>query len=129
MASVTTSNGATAPHLLSVHSEAGALAARDNPRLTAPKANNLQAEFTYYKDPGDGSPVPDNVVGRPETFNLPGEKLMMPVYDIRGKEDDYSLDKTGFQVFKHESQEKEFLDMSRIQNIYYPEIEHILKTV
>lgn len=127
MASVTTSHGATAPHLLSTLSETGVLAAGENSGLTAPKPNNLQAEFVYYKDPGDGSPVPETVIGKPETFNLPAEKLMMPVYDIRGKEDEYSLDKTGFQIFKHESQEKEFLDTSRIQNIYYPEIEYILK--
>ena len=128
MASIAIEPGTTAPHLLSSSRDPGVLAGLEDSVLISSEPNNLKAEFFYYKDPGDGSPVPANIVSKPETFEQPSEIATLPVYDIRGNEEQYNLDKTGFQVFKHESKEKEFLDTSQIENTYYPEIEEILKT-
>ena len=52
----------------------------------------------------------------------------MVVHDIRGQEDKYRLDTTGFQIYNHISQETAFEDDAEIKKIYYPEIEHILKS-
>jgi len=37
------------------------------------------------------------------------------------------LDKTGFQIVKHASAEKDFLDDDQIKKVYYPEVEELLK--
>jgi hypothetical protein len=83
--------------------------------------------FNYYKDNEDGSPPHPSYVGRPETYYRPTVPLKATVHDIRGSEDNYTLDTTGFQVVKHESKEKDFADDEHIKSVYYPEIEDILK--
>lgn len=88
----------------------------------------MVAEFNYYKDPGDGSPPAPSYVGKPETYERPSETRSMVVHDIRGEEDKYTLDKTGFQIYKHVSQETAFQDDEEIKRIYYPEVEDILKS-
>lgn len=52
----------------------------------------------------------------------------MVVHDIRGEEDKYSLDGTGFQVYRHVSRETAFEDEGEIKERYYPEVEEILKS-
>jgi len=49
------------------------------------------------------------------------------VRDIRGEQDNYTLDKNGFQIFIQESVEKDFLDDEQIKAQYYPETEQLLK--
>ena len=57
----------------------------------------------------------------------PSETLDVTVHDIRGHEDQYSLDKNGFQVYSHVSVEKDFVDEDQIKAQYYPETEQLLK--
>lgn len=87
----------------------------------------LHAAFNYYLAPADGSPPPPNYVDKPETYDRPVDTLVLPVRDIRGDEDKYTLDTTGFQVIKHASAERDFLDEEQIKKVYYPEVEAILK--
>lgn len=47
--------------------------------------------------------------------------------DISGEESKYTLDSHGFQIYRHESKEKEFVDDEKIKAEYYPEVEHLLK--
>ncbi|KAK3377441.1 amino acid permease-domain-containing protein [Podospora didyma] len=49
------------------------------------------------------------------------------VTDISGNEDKYNLDSHGFQIYRHESKEKEFIDTDKIKREYYPETEQLLK--
>jgi len=49
------------------------------------------------------------------------------VHDISGNEDKYTLDSHGFQIYKHASHEKDFLDDEKIKAEYYPETEQLLK--
>ena len=49
------------------------------------------------------------------------------VHDISGEEDRYALDSHGFQIYRHESQEKEFNDDDKIKAEYWPETEQLLK--
>ena len=51
----------------------------------------------------------------------------MTVHDIAGDEDKYTLDSHGFQIYNHESKEKDFLDDEKIKAEYYPETEQLLK--
>ena len=59
--------------------------------------------------------------------NLASESHPAVIHDVRGKEDTVGLDKTGFQFVKHTSEEKEFNDEERIKNVYYKEVEELLK--
>jgi hypothetical protein len=51
------------------------------------------------------------------------------VKDISGDEDKYTLDSHGFQIVRHESAEKTFLDDDEIKRSYYAETEQLLKDV
>lgn len=66
-------------------------------------------------------------MNNPSSYDRPVHAVNVTVHDIRGSEDQYTLDTTGFQVVKHVSQEKDFLDEERIKSIYYKETEELLK--
>ncbi|KAL9086250.1 MAG: hypothetical protein Q9159_004256 [Coniocarpon cinnabarinum] len=91
------------------------------------KPHNVSTTLNYYRDPGDGSSPEPTYVGRPETYERPTEPLDVTVNDVRGHEQDYTLDKTGFQFFKHASVEQAFEDDDHIKCVYYPEVEQLLK--
>ncbi|KAL1862048.1 hypothetical protein Plec18170_000872 [Paecilomyces lecythidis] len=98
------------------------------PVTSSDKPHHVQTILNYYKDPGDGSPPSPTYVGKPETYNnKPVEATPVTVTDISGHELDYTLDKNGFQIYYHESKEKEFLDDEKIKSEYYPETEQLLK--
>lgn len=126
MATTTTAPSATAPHLLS-SPQAGQPA---TPITTSAKAKqtprDVTSQFNYYQD--DGQPPAPTYVNKPETYYRPPEVQTHVIHDIRGTEDQYTLDKTGFQIFRHTSQEKDFVDDEKIKRDYYPEVEHVLKT-
>jgi hypothetical protein len=102
-------------------------AVNSNPKKISYKPRDVTTIFNYFKDNEDGSPPHPSYVGKPETYYRPTAPLQTTVHDIRGSEDKYTLDTTGFQVVKHESDEKDFADDQHIKSIYYPEIEDILK--
>ncbi|KAH8816982.1 hypothetical protein F5884DRAFT_241444 [Xylogone sp. PMI_703] len=110
-----------APHEQSVHTIASS---RQAPTYTP---RNVTTTFNYFLPNADGSPPAPSYVGRPETYYRPADPHVTTVHDIRGSEDKYSLDTTGFQIVKHESQEKDFLDDEKIKDVYYKEVEDILK--
>jgi hypothetical protein len=95
--------------------------------FTTFKRHDVNTTLNYYKDPGDGSEPHPSYVGRPETYERPTETLEVTVHDIRTQENQYSLDRNGFQIYRHESAEKDFLDEERIKALYYPETEQLLK--
>ena len=124
MASTIAAPTTTTPHLLSNASPIQAAQSE----LQSPRSHDVIADFNYYKDPGDGSPPAPSFVGRPETYERPAETRAMLVRNIRREEDRYSLDGTGFQVYKHVSRETAFVDDEKIKREYYPEVEEILKS-
>ena len=89
--------------------------------------HHVQTTLNYYKDPGDGSEPAPSYVGKPETYERPSEALNVVVNNVRGREQDYSLDKQGFQFYKHVSTERDFEDDDQIKRVYYPETEQLLK--
>ncbi|KAI9652809.1 MAG: hypothetical protein M1821_007807 [Bathelium mastoideum] len=91
------------------------------------KKHDVATQLFYYKDPGDGTPPAPSYVGKPETYDRPHVSQDVIVHDIAGDEDRYTLDSHGFQIYNHESQEKDFRDDDKIKAEYYPETEQLLK--
>jgi len=96
---------------------------------SAPKAKprDVQTTVNYHKDNEDGSPPHPSIVGKPETYDRPTLPKQVVVHDIRGSEDEYTLDGQGFQIYRHVSAEKDFVDEEQIKSVYYPETEELLK--
>lgn len=124
MASTLTQASAVPPHELS--SSLNALSVNEVSKPPQ-EVHDVVADFHYYKDPGDGSEPHPSIAGKPETYERVPETRSLTVHDIRGTEDQYSLDKNGFQIYHHQSAEKDFRDDEQIKKIYYPEIENLLK--
>ncbi|KAJ4319050.1 hypothetical protein N0V94_004101 [Neodidymelliopsis sp. IMI 364377] len=89
--------------------------------------HNVQTALNYHKPNEDGSPPHPTYVDRPETYDRPVDTHPVIVKDVRGREDQFSLDVNGFEFFKHASAEKDFLDEEQIKNLYYKETEQLLK--
>jgi hypothetical protein len=126
MSSITQNQG-TAPHLLSSIGSNVALADSNYQTAQVSKGRDVTGTFNYFKDAPDGSPPAPNIVNQPASYIREFQHRQKVVHDIRGTEDQYTLDTTGFQIFKHESAEKEFVDDERIKRVYYPETEELLK--
>ena len=94
---------------------------------TQPEKHHVHTTLNYYKEAADGSPPAPSYVGKPETYERPTQPLDVTVTDIRGDEKDYTLDKNGFQIHRHTSVEKDFVDDNQIRRQYYPEVERLLK--
>jgi hypothetical protein len=91
------------------------------------KPHHVQTTLNYFKENEDGSPPEPSYVGRPETYDRPVYPQSATIHDISGHELDYKLDSHGFQLYYHESQEKDFLDDEKIKTVYYAETEQLLK--
>jgi hypothetical protein len=106
MASVTQSQG-LAPHLLSSIGNNVTVADPASQAPQAPRGRDVNATFNYYKDSADGSPPAPNYANKPSTYVRERLERQKVVQDIRGREDQYTLDTTGFQIVKHESAEND----------------------
>jgi hypothetical protein len=94
---------------------------------TFSKPHDVDTVLHYHKPNADGSPPKPTYVDRPETYERPSEVHPVTVRDVRGKEEDYTLDGNGFQFYKHTSTEKDFADDQKIKEAYYAETEQLLK--
>ncbi|OSX56950.1 hypothetical protein POSPLADRAFT_1050355 [Postia placenta MAD-698-R-SB12] len=75
------------------------------------------APYRYVQSPPEGVPL----------HNIGREPHPVVVHNVRGHEADFLIDTTGFQYVKHVSAEKEFDDEKRITDVYYKEVEELLK--
>ncbi|KAJ5617365.1 hypothetical protein N7537_002479 [Penicillium hordei] len=91
------------------------------------KPHHVRTTLNFFKENEDGSPPEPTYTSKPETYDRPAAPLETTVHDISGHELDYKLDSHGFQLYYHESQEKDFLDDEKIKAEYYPETEQLLK--
>lgn len=98
-------------------------------QTSKPAKHHVTATFNYYKDPGDGSAPEPFRIGQPASalLNRPSAQQEVVVTDISGDEDRYTLDSHGFQIYRHEAKEKDFVDDDQIKAQYYPEVEQLLK--
>lgn len=88
---------------------------------------DVQTILNYHKPNEDGSPPQPTYVDRPETYDRPVDPHPATIKDVRGRENDFSLDSNGFQFYKYPSVEKDFLDDEQIKDQYYKETEQLLK--
>lgn len=95
----------------------------------APQGRDVRTTLNFYKPNADGSPPHPTYVDRPETYDRPFEPHEVLIRDVRGAEDRYTLDGSGFQFHRHVATEKEFADDEKIKASYYPETEQLLKDV
>lgn len=94
---------------------------------TPKKARDVTTTLNYFVAPADGSAPPPNIAGDAASYNRPVDPHVVTIHDIRGHEEEFTLEKTGFQVVKSKSPEKEFLDDEQIKAVYYPDVEDVLK--
>ncbi|OIW33145.1 hypothetical protein CONLIGDRAFT_163280 [Coniochaeta ligniaria NRRL 30616] len=87
--------------------------------------HDVATTLNYYKD--TGAPPHPTYAGKPESYDRPTESLNVVVKDISGEESKYTLDSHGFQIYHHESKEKDFRDDEKIKAEYYPEVDQLLK--
>ena len=60
--------------------------------------------------------------------NYQQKDFTRPVINIRGKENEYSTENSGFAVYNEPAQEKLFVDDEKVRNEYYAEVEALLKS-
>jgi hypothetical protein len=99
------------------------------PKAASLKPHDVKTILNYHKENEDGSPPHPTYVDRPETYYRPVESHSVTVRDVTGHEDGYSLDRNGFQFYRHTASEKDFLDDEQIKQGYYKETEQLLKDV
>ncbi|KAE9972708.1 hypothetical protein EG328_004849 [Venturia inaequalis] len=105
----------------------GATVLLEKEKRTQEGRHDVATTMYYYKEADDGSPPAPTYVGKPDNVERPFVGQRVVVRDISGREGEYRLDNHGFQVLKHVSQEKEFVDDGKIKAEYYPEVEQLLK--
>lgn len=95
-------------------------------------SGDTASEITFYKDPEDGS-TPFNYVyappeGQPQ-YNFGSEVVKVEIQDIRGKENTFSVDSSGFVALSNIPSKQLYDDWENdeiIKKTYYPEVEQLL---
>ncbi|KAH7090228.1 hypothetical protein FB567DRAFT_577560 [Paraphoma chrysanthemicola] len=92
--------------------------------------HHVATTLHYWDDPGDGSRPTPIFIGKGRITNeRPHLAHDFVVTDVSGDEDEYSLDGSGFQYYRHKSGEKDFIDDKVIETAYYDECKQLLKEV
>lgn len=89
-------------------------------------AGTVYGHMNYYP-PAEIWKNNDIIPGSAASFRRKFDTHLVQVTDIRGQENDYSLDKNGFQLLKHSSAEKLFEDQDAIKSTVYAEVAEMLK--
>ena len=92
-------------------------------------ADIITTTINYSTYPADGTKPyfgVSTVTGQSST-NISSLPKDIQIENIRGKEDQYSLDTSGFKYIQHKSAVTTFEDEDEIKNIYYPESIEVLK--
>ncbi|KAF9889826.1 hypothetical protein FE257_006916 [Aspergillus nanangensis] len=95
--------------------------------LTEP-ANMVRTKLNYFLDPELGGHV-DIIPGTAGFYRCNHDTHSVDIHDIKDREEEFNLNKQGFQIYLHDSAEKEFRDDEQIKAVYYPETEAWLKKV
>jgi len=89
------------------------------------KPNMTAATFKYIDlNSFEGKPW-SKVDGPGMSFKL--KDFQRNVESLRGQENRFSTENSGFAVYKHPAQEKEFTNDAAIRNGYYAEVENMLR--
>lgn len=93
--------------------------------IDAPAKSTVKAELKFSTPPADGS-APEAFVADYSTnyVNVPHE---IEIENVRGKEDQYTLDTAGFQLLYSPASHKSFKNDEEIKNEYYKESIELIK--
>ena len=103
-----------------------------NPKLFSVKMSTT-GHLTYSIPPSDGSRAFQRMdfdptfVGREQNWTPDVRKVV--IEDVRGKEDEYTLDNAGFQFCRCPSKHTRFQDDEEIKAEYYPECIELIKEI
>jgi hypothetical protein len=91
-------------------------------------SGEVEAELFFYDGTSDNQ-APYNIIKTPvPDTNTLFATVKAPIHDFRGHESEFSLDKQAFAGLSNvPATEKEFTDEKRIEEIYYPEVEELVK--
>jgi hypothetical protein len=87
------------------------------------------AELNFFTPPLTGEKPHNYMYAHEPLQNYTNISKEVPIYDIRGHENEFTLDENGFQVVKAPTAEKDFKNGESIKNGYYKEVEELLKKV
>jgi len=98
---------------------------------TAPSTQSpgdIHTTLNYYLDPalGGHSAFEAGTVGY---YRRKFDERPVHIHDIRGQAGDFNINKQGFQLVKHTSAERDYVDEEQVRRIVYPEAEELLKKV
>ncbi|KAG9240568.1 hypothetical protein BJ878DRAFT_525454 [Calycina marina] len=92
--------------------------------------HDVPTVLNYWDPPADGSGPTPIVIGNGRITNVRTHQAHnFVITDVTGDESQYTLDGQGFQFVSRVSEEKDFIDDKKIQSVYYPECERLLKDV
>jgi len=98
------------------------------PQVASPAS--IQARLTYSVDTGE-KPVNQTM----EEGNLERkytgifEEHTVALHNGRSRRNEFDLDQHGFEFLDHETRVRDFLDPEELKNVYYPEVEELIKQV
>lgn len=98
------------------------------PLDVAAQAKSLTTTLHYLKR-GAEKPVryvSDPPAGVPQ-WNGIDDPRQIRIEDARGREQEFTLDRNGFQLVKAPSQVRDFYSEEEVKRVYYPEVEQLLR--
>jgi hypothetical protein len=94
---------------------------------TTPTPSDVETKLNYYLDPSLGG-ITWYTPGTAMTVRRKFDTRPVRIHDMRGREDDFDINKQSFQLSKFTTKATEFID-EEIKRVTYPEIEDLLKKV
>lgn len=86
----------------------------------------VETTVNYFPEEGGTTSY---MTGSAEFFNRKFTSRTVHVQDIRGQEGDFSLNKQGFQLVAHKSEQGDFKNEARIKEFYFAETEKLIQSV
>jgi hypothetical protein len=90
-------------------------------------SSTVSAKLTFFVPPADGSKPAVYAADRSRNYTDVQHEVV--IENVRGKEDQYTLDNAGFQWLNAPARHKSFKTEEEIKNEYYPESIELLKKV
>jgi hypothetical protein len=87
-------------------------------------AGTVEADIVYFNPP---QPVPADA--RPDFERLPLAAERMPIQDMRGREDQFSLDQHGFVRVDAPTAVRDFHDPPEVARVYVPEVLALVRRI
>ncbi|KIW94547.1 uncharacterized protein Z519_04523 [Cladophialophora bantiana CBS 173.52] len=88
----------------------------------------VQSTLNYYLDPSKGG-VKEFYPSTAGAFRRKHDPHPIQIADIGGFEEEFNLDKQGFAILQHETEEKQFTDDEEVKERLFSEITELLKRV